>query len=196
MNMPTLTQPRSPWVVFTSKDDPWVAAQTEELDAQGGFVCRLDGRQMLQPPHLFLTFAQELSFPSYFGHNWDALVDCLHDWHGPGHGAHGVAILIDNADALLDADFLGIFVSVLCQAAWNANLRLDADGIPDEDRPQFALHFVFILRDTPATAFAESAAKGMDVSVTLADGRLIATLSGSDWPGADPTYLPKMPPQL
>ncbi|WP_307672335.1 barstar family protein [Streptomyces sp. V4I2] len=32
--------------------------------------------------------------------NWDALVDCLHDWHGPGHGNRDVAILIDNADDL------------------------------------------------------------------------------------------------
>ncbi|MFE2022395.1 barstar family protein [Streptomyces sp. NPDC059499] len=35
---------------------------------------------------VFRTFARELSFLGYFGHNWDALVDCLHDWHGPGHG--------------------------------------------------------------------------------------------------------------
>ncbi|MGW7647298.1 barstar family protein [Streptomyces bobili] len=40
---------------------------------------------------IFRTFAQELSFLGYFGHNWDALVDCLDDWPGPGHGNEDLA---------------------------------------------------------------------------------------------------------
>ncbi|MFG2747948.1 barstar family protein [Streptomyces xanthophaeus] len=39
-------------------------------------------------PSVFRTFARELSSVGYFGHNRMALVDCLQDWHGPGHG-HG-----------------------------------------------------------------------------------------------------------
>ncbi|MDX3537081.1 barstar family protein [Streptomyces sp. MB09-01] len=186
MTSPDLTRPRSPWVVFTCADDPWVTAETAALQEQGGLVFRLDGRDLLEPASLFRTFARELSFLGYFGHNWHALVDCLHDWHGPGHGERNVAVLIEHADALLGKEFLGLFVSVLCEAAWNANLQLDGDGVPHEDRPPFALHFVLLLDHTSPADFAEDVLT--DVGVALADGRLTATLTDDDgsWPGADP----------
>ncbi|MGW0909349.1 barstar family protein [Streptomyces sp. NPDC002853] len=186
----TLTRRRAPWVVFARHGDPWLGAETAEFQKLGGRVIRLDGRELREPPALFAAFARQLSFPACFGHNWDALVDCLHDWHGHGHGhGHGggtkdVAVLIDHADGLSKADFLGLFVSVLCQAAWQANLRLDADGVPDHDTPPHTLHFVFVCDTTPPTAFAEAAASGMDVEVQRDEGRLTATLTGGDWPEA------------
>lgn len=186
MDMPTLTARRSPWVVVTSRDDRWVADEVVVLQQKGGLVFRLDGREMLEPASLFRTFARELSFVDHFGHNWDALVDCLHDWHGPGHGERDVAILIENADHLLGAEFLGLFVSVLCEAAWKANLQLDADGVPHGDRQPFGLHFVLLLDHAPASAFAEAAASGTDVGATLLDDRLLVTLTGEDWPGTGP----------
>ncbi|MEV4002393.1 barstar family protein [Actinomadura sp. NPDC049753] len=182
MSPPSLTERRPPWVVFTSGDDPWVAAETAALQEQGGLVFRLDGRELLQPASLFRAFARELSFLGYFGHNWDALVDCLHDWHGPGHGEQDVAILVDNADELSGAEFLGLLVSVLCQAAWKANLQLDADGVPHENGKPFALHFVLLLDRTPPAVFAEAAASGRDVEVTVEGGRLAATLAAEDDP--------------
>ncbi|WP_144126658.1 barstar family protein [Catellatospora sichuanensis] len=184
MSTPTLTERRSPWVVFTRADDPWVSAEVTQLRDQGGRVFRLDGKELREPASLFAAFAREMSFPGYFGHNWDALADCLHDWHGHGSSTKNVAIVIDNADELLGAKFLGLFVSVLCQAAWQANLQLDADGVPLGDRPPFSLHFVFLLADTLPAAFVDAAASGMDVGVTLKDGRLAVTLTGEDWPGA------------
>ncbi|MGW6564839.1 barstar family protein [Streptomyces sp. NPDC054975] len=186
MNTLTLTERRSPWVVFTLADDPWVGAQTAELHEQGGRVFRLDGRELREPTSLFAAFARELSFPGYFGRNWDALVDCLHDWHGHGGDSKDSAVLIDNADDLLGVEFLGLFVSVLCQAGWKANLQLDGDGVPHESWPPFTLHFVFLLNNTSPAAFAEAAAEGMDVGVAVQHGRLTATLTGEDWPGADP----------
>ncbi|MFI6938596.1 barstar family protein [Streptomyces sp. NPDC050418] len=188
MITPTLTEHRSPWVVFTSPADPWLASETAALVQRGGVVLRLDGRDMRDPASLFRTFARELSFPGYFGHNWDALVDCLHDWHGPGHahGQQGLAMVIEHADGLLEADFLGVFVSVLAQAAWNANLRLDGDGNLDERRQRVAQHFVLVLDRTAPVAFAERAARGMDVAVAHSDGRLLVTLTDVDWPGGDP----------
>ncbi|WP_052745011.1 hypothetical protein [Micromonospora sp. HK10] len=113
-------------------------------------------------------------------------MDCLHDWHGHGARTRGIAVLIDRADELLDAAFLGLFVSALCEAAWKANLQLDADGHPHEDRHPFALHIVFLLEDTAPAAFADGVASGADVGVALTEGRLTATLTGTDWPGADP----------
>lgn len=94
--------------------------------------------------------------------------------------------MIEDADGLLGAEFLGRLVSVLCQAAWRANLQLDADGAPDPHTPPFTLHFVFLLGSTPPAAFTAAAARGMDVEVDLEEGRLTATLTGEDWPGAEP----------
>ncbi|MGW2558807.1 hypothetical protein ACWCXB_06060 [Streptomyces sp. NPDC001514] len=90
-----------------------------------------------------------------------------------------------HADELLGADHLGLFVSVLCQAAWRANLQLDTDGVPHGTCSPFALHFVFLLDRTRPAAFAEAVVRGQDVGVAHADGRLTATLTGEDWPGAD-----------
>lgn len=150
MNSPTLTERRSPWVVFTKADDPWLSAETAALQARGGRVLHLDGRGLRQPASLFDAFARELGFPGYFGRNWDALVDCLHDWHGHGGATRDVAIVVDHADELLGAEFLGLFVSVLCQAAWNANFQLDADGDPHgEPWTPFTQHFVLLLDHTP-----------------------------------------------
>ncbi|MFC8953508.1 barstar family protein [Streptomyces sp. NPDC057101] len=187
---PTLTEHRSPWVVFTSPADPWLASETAALAQRNGLVLRLDGREMRDPASVFRTFARDLSFLGYFGHNWDALVDCLHDWHGPGHGDQDLAILIEHADDLLTSDFLGLFVSVLAQAAWNSNLRLDGDGELGEWRQRTAQHFVFLLDHTAPVAFMERAARGMDVAVALSDGRLLVTLTDVDWPGGDPASAP------
>ncbi|MFJ6793801.1 barstar family protein [Streptomyces sp. NPDC091268] len=187
---PTLTEHRSPWVVFTSPADPWLLSETAAFTQRNGLVLRLDGREMADPASLFRTFARELSFLDHFGHNWDALVDCLHDWHGPGHGNQDLAIVIEHADDLLKTDFLGRFVSVLAQAARNSNLRLDGDGELDEWRRRTAQHFVFLLDHTAPGAFTEGAARGMDVAVALSDGRLLATLTDVEWPGGDPASTP------
>ncbi|MER5813310.1 barstar family protein [Streptomyces sp. NPDC002033] len=191
MTMPTLTERRSPWVVFTTPVDPWLASETAALVQRNGLVLRLDGREMRDPASVFRTFARDLSFLGYFGHNWDALVDCLHDWHGPGQGNQDLAILIEHADDLLKSDFLGLFVSVLAQAAWNSNLRLDGDGEPDHWwRQHMAQHFVFLLDHTAPVAFTEKAARGMDVAVALSNGRLLVTLTDIDWPGGDLASAP------
>ncbi|MEV0094093.1 barstar family protein [Streptomyces sp. NPDC050738] len=188
---PTLTERRSPWVVVTSAGDPQLEAETAALLRKGGVVLRLDGRELGDEASLFRVFARELSFPGYFGHNWDALVDCLRDWHGPGHGAgRGQAVLIEHADGLRDADFLGLLVSVLAQAAWHSNLRLDADGNPDDDWAPMVQHFVLVLDGTAPLAFAEPAARGTDVAVAWLDGRLLATLTDIDWPGGDAAAPP------
>ncbi|MGW4648407.1 barstar family protein [Kitasatospora sp. NPDC004289] len=180
---PTLVETRAPWVVLTSRRDPWVAAGLAALEAVGGFAFRLDGRELLEPASLFRAFARELPFPGYFGHNWAALVDCLHDLHGPWHGNRAVAVLVDRADQLLTAEHLGLLVSMLCQAAWRANLRLDSDGFPD-DMPAFPLHFVFLLDHLPAEAFTAGVTTDPDVTIRLTGGRLTAALTGPDWPGS------------
>ncbi|GAA1655626.1 barstar family protein [Actinoplanes couchii] len=178
----TLTERRPPWLIVTHTDDPWVTTATTELTDHGGTVIHLPGPNLNTPAAIFTTFARALNFPRYFGHNWDALVDCLNDWHPHTTAGKGLTVVIDHADHLAHADFLGIFVSVLCQAAWNANRRLDTDGNPHDERPAYPLHFILLTEQTTPAAFTDGATTGMDVAVTVTDGRLTATLTGPDWP--------------
>ena len=39
----------------------------------------VDGRACRTRAAFFTEVARALGFPAYFGHNWDALVDCLRD---------------------------------------------------------------------------------------------------------------------
>ena len=41
------------------------------------FTLRLDGAEIRNKAALLPALAAGLKFPSYFGHNWDALLDCL-----------------------------------------------------------------------------------------------------------------------
>jgi hypothetical protein len=59
-----------------------------ELTSAGWSVHLLDGRTVTGARPLFDGCATALAFPAWFGHNWDALADCLGDlgWlTGRGH---------------------------------------------------------------------------------------------------------------
>lgn len=88
--------------------------------------------------------AAALDFPPHFGHNWDALADCLGDlsWL-PGDG---VVLVLDGADALREADgeafptLLEILGTVASDAAarnrrWHAVIALDHRAEPSGARP-------------------------------------------------------------
>jgi hypothetical protein len=68
-------------------------------------VRTLDGLRMRTNHEMMSEFARGLSFPDYFGHNMDALEECLGDlsWLS---GAH-VAIVIDRTEHVLDRDPAG-----------------------------------------------------------------------------------------
>lgn len=61
------------------------AAAAEAAFARGGYPHIVDGDTVDKPTTL-TAFAAALSFPDYFGHNLDALYDCLTDlsWLPPG----------------------------------------------------------------------------------------------------------------
>jgi RNAse (barnase) inhibitor barstar len=50
-----------------------------ELSARELRVFRINGGSIRTCEDLFLRLAQEMSFPNYFGMNWDALDECLRD---------------------------------------------------------------------------------------------------------------------
>ena len=54
------------------------AEKIEELFSPLGFyTARLDGSAIKNKADLLSALAAGLKFPAYFGHNWDALLDCL-----------------------------------------------------------------------------------------------------------------------
>ena len=70
-----------------------IASQAEQ---RGWRFFRLDGRQIASKSDFLQACAEALGFPSYFGHNWDALEDSLRDlsW---APSEHGYLLLIDDA---------------------------------------------------------------------------------------------------
>ena len=65
-----------------------------------GFVLKIiKGRQCKTPTSLFAEFAQALKFPDYFGHNWDAMEECLADLEWLP--AKGYILLVTNAEGVL-----------------------------------------------------------------------------------------------
>lgn len=138
-----LASPVEPWVVVAADDDGVVRERVSELMSLG-IVRHLDSTKMVDEAGLFSEFADKLQFPSYFGHNWYALVDCLDDLHGSWHGERAVVIIVEGAELLVNKNFFPLFVALLCEAAERANLSLDADGLP-RGRSPFPLHFVFFV---------------------------------------------------
>jgi hypothetical protein len=59
-----------------------------ELTGAGWTAHLLEGRSITGTQQFFDRCAQILAFPAWFGHNWDALADCLGDlswWITRGH---------------------------------------------------------------------------------------------------------------
>jgi RNAse (barnase) inhibitor barstar len=62
----------------------------------------IKGRHCKTPANLFDEFARALEFPDYFGHNWDALEECLTDLEWLP--AKGYILLVTDAAHLLPND--------------------------------------------------------------------------------------------
>jgi len=62
----------------------------------------INGRHCKTPTTLFAEFARALEFPDYFGHNWDALEECLADLEWLP--AKGYILLITDAVHVLAND--------------------------------------------------------------------------------------------
>ena len=82
----------------------------------------INGRHCKTPAALFTEFAQALEFPDYFGHNWDALEECLADLEWLP--AKGYILLITDAAHVLpdDEEEYETFLEVLRDAgeAWGS----------------------------------------------------------------------------
>lgn len=94
--------------------------------ADGGLVRILDARRMETAAGLFDEFQRALEFPDYFGHNWDALDECVCDLEWLP--ASSYRVVIESAPLLLDRDRAArpIFVSVMANAGkeWATTRRV------------------------------------------------------------------------
>ncbi|MER7708319.1 barstar family protein [Kitasatospora sp. NPDC097605] len=85
-------------------------------------LCLVRGDHCRAKAALFAEWAQALTFPGYFGHNWDAFEECLTDvLHPPGaETATRLLVLVTAADALLadePPDQLALLLAILDAAA-------------------------------------------------------------------------------
>ena len=88
-----------------------------------GLVLKIiKGLHCKTPATLLAEFARALDFPDYFGHNWDALEECLADLEWLP--AKGYILLITDAAAVLSNDETEYetFLEILCDAgeAWGS----------------------------------------------------------------------------
>jgi RNAse (barnase) inhibitor barstar len=91
--------------------------------APGSFVARLPGR-LRRREDLFRTLETELRLPAYFGHNWDALEECLRDlsWLGAEQGVTLLHEHLPLADGRQRQTYIQILRNV--QSAAGTSLRI------------------------------------------------------------------------
>ena len=123
---------KPPWTVLLVL----TAGQRVESVAKApeGFAVRvIRGRKCRNTEKLFLEIAEAMKFPDYFGHNWDALEECLADLEWLT--AKGYVLCFTEAELILadDEDEFATFVEVLNDAgeAWASG-----EAGPEGDRPK------------------------------------------------------------
>lgn len=114
-----LQSAKPPWTVLTVLPSDQRAESTVKVPE--GFVrLVIRGTKCRSATGLFTEVAEALEFPDYFGHNWDALEECLADLEWlPGKG---YVLLFTNAELILpnDEEDFATFLEVLSDAgeAW------------------------------------------------------------------------------
>lgn len=98
-----LTGRREPGVATWRASRREAARGATEAERAGWRVFWLDGSGLDGKAALLDRCAVEFAFPSYFGHNWDALQDCLRDlsW---APATRGYLVVYDHGGDLADAD--------------------------------------------------------------------------------------------
>ena len=115
-----LQTPQAPWSSLLIV--PQGATATAIAKVPAGFALRvLNGKKCSTPAGLFTEFGKVLDFPGYFGHNWDAMEECLADLEWLP--AKGYVLLIAEAQAVLadDEDEYETLLEILSDAgeAWS-----------------------------------------------------------------------------
>ena len=133
--------PKAPWSSLLIV--PAGTKATALVKTPVGFALRMiDGKKCATPAGLFKEFACALGFPDYFGHNWDAMEECLADFEWLP--AKGYVLLITDAQAVLpgDEDEYETFLEILSDAgeAWSK-------GQAGEGGKAIAFHTLFAVSE-------------------------------------------------
>ena len=124
---------KSPWVhVLIVRDGE---SPERAVAAPPGFsMTVVRGSKCKNREGLFAEFARALSFPDYFGHNWDALEECLADLEWLP--ARGYVVIVTDAEQILtkDDEDYPTFIDILNDAgeSWSGR-RVDGAaqaGVP------------------------------------------------------------------
>lgn len=102
---------------FGPKEPVLAVVSGEEVAKRKFFIVCLDGSEMLDEQGVFESFYDGFRFPSYFGHNWDALEECIRDLSWIDAERYMLCIL--NAERVLerdDVDNLSTFREILLAA--------------------------------------------------------------------------------
>jgi RNAse (barnase) inhibitor barstar len=112
-----------PGPVYMAPLSDAAAAAICALARSRGFDCaRVDLSGCTEKSELLSRIAKALEFPAWFGHNWDALADCLTDlgWRP----AAGYVLVIENAEEMQQAEpeVFDTALAILADAAaaWKA----------------------------------------------------------------------------
>lgn len=99
----------------------WLTVTADPAPPTGALV--VDGAGSRTRAGLFAGWASALSFPDYFGHNWDALLDCL---RGVADAGPPTLVVTDAAELLADEPpaQLGTLLAVLGSVAREPGLRV------------------------------------------------------------------------
>jgi RNAse (barnase) inhibitor barstar len=115
-----LQSTKPPWTILLVRKAGLRAESA--LEIPDGFIVRVvRGAKCRSTPGLFSEVARAMDFPDYFGHNWDALEECLTDLEWlPGKG---FVLLVTAAEQILaddEEEEFATFLQVLSDAgeAW------------------------------------------------------------------------------
>ena len=128
-----------PWVhLVVTKKTPLLSTYLSYPD--DAVVRLIRGARCRTKAGLLGELAQALQFPEYFGHNWDALTDCVTDLSWLPAPAY--SLVVDDADLLLadDRQDFTTFIAIMQGAGhmW---------GIARPDAPAIPFHLVLAFTD-------------------------------------------------
>jgi RNAse (barnase) inhibitor barstar len=98
-----LTGRRGPGLYRWCADRREAARGVTEAERAGHRVFWLDGSGVRDRPEVFRRCVEEFALPSYFGHTWDALQDCLKDLSWAPANC-GYLVILDHWEDLAGAD--------------------------------------------------------------------------------------------
>jgi len=119
-------------------------AVTSLVKPPTGYALRIvQGKNCTTPTGVFKELARALEFPDYFGHNWDALEECLSDlgWLP----AKGYVVLITEAQSVIPGDEEEY--ETLLEILNNAGEAWSKGQTADERRAPFHVFFVVSEQD-------------------------------------------------